>query len=339
MSDSTSVGRESSTHKLLAGRRLALHSTLLAVATFVSAPSAFAQMERANAQAMAAQSPAVAAAAAAPAVPNMNCTLIVPDNPLSAKGLATPYKLFGTNQGQDGPCNEANPNQGAFVQGAIIDTDTGQVSIYNPLVIDWGTKPAVAPVVPTLPKNAIVALWFGFNGNILTLQGTTGTTLTNAKCVSGTPGSPFTQVSYCNAPNFFQAADTAVAKGQLTIPPLGTGTDGQTCPTLRSFMIVDQDQSDNVTTKYLLTTGGKIAQYNAANLANLKGATPLVNPGDNILFSGFVDAALGCKPLMAPDLANGGQPTLGLPLNELQARVLQAAPVGLVPGTDPMVLV
>jgi choice-of-anchor A domain-containing protein len=339
MYDSPSVGRQSSARKLLSGHRLALHSTLLAVATFISAPSAFAQMERANAKAMATQSPAAAAAAAAPATPNMNCTLIVPDNPLTAKGLATPYKLFGTDQAANGPCNEANPNQGAFVQGAIIDTDTGQVSIYNPLVIDWGTTAAVPPVVPKLPKNAIVALWFGFNGNILTLQGTTGTTLMNAKCVSGTPGSPFTQVSYCNAPNFFQAADTAIAKGQLTIPALGTGTDGQTCPTLRSFMIVDQDQSDNVTTKYLLTTGGKIAQYTTANLANLKGATPLVNPGDNILFSGFVDAALGCKPFMAPDLANPGQQTLGLPLNELQARALQAAPVAVTPGTDPMVLV
>src|SRR5579864_7450396 len=223
MSDSPCTGAQPPVCKSLFDRRLALHSAMFALAACVSGQAAFAQMERANAQAMAAQSPA-AAAAAAPAVPNMNCTLIVPDNPLTAKGLATPYKLFGTDQAANGPCNEANPNQGAFVQGAIIDTDTGQVSIYNPLVIDWGTKPAVAPVVPTLPKNAIVALWFGFNGNVLTLQGTTGTTLMNAKCVSGTPGSPFTQVSYCNAPNFFQAADTAVAKGQLTIPALGTGT-------------------------------------------------------------------------------------------------------------------
>ena len=337
MSDSTSVGHQSSTRKLLSVRRLAFHSTLLAVATIVSTPAAFAQMERANAQAMAAQSPA-AAAAAAPAVPNMNCTLIVPNNPLSAKGLATPYKLFGTDQAANGPCNEANAAQGAFVQGAIIDTDTGQVSIYNPLVIDWGTKPAVAPVVPKLPKNHVVALWFGFDGNILTLQGAAGTTLINAKCVSGTPGSPFTQVSYCNAPNFFQAADAAIAKGQLTIPALGTATDGQPCPTVRSFAIVDQDQSDNVTTKYLMTAGGQFAQYNATNLANLKGATTILNPGDNILFAGFVDPALGCKPFMAPDLANAGQPTLGQPLNELQARVLQAAPVALTPGTDPMVL-
>jgi choice-of-anchor A domain-containing protein len=268
----------------------------------------------------------------------MNCTLIVPSYPLTAKGLATPYQLVGTDAAADGPCNESNANQSAFVQAAIINTDTGQISIYNPLVIDQGTSPAVAPVVPTLPQNSVVALWFGFNGNILTLQGAFANTLGNAKCVSGTAGSPFTQVSYCNAPNFFQAADKAIANGQLSIPGLGSAVDGQTCPTLRSFFIVDQDQSDNVTTQYLLTTSGRIAQYTAANLAKFTGATPLLNPGDNILFSGFVDPALGCKPLMANDLANPGQQTLALPLNELQARVLQATPVGVVPGTDPMVL-
>jgi choice-of-anchor A domain-containing protein len=296
-------------------------------------------MEQKNAQAMAAVSPAAAAAAAAPANPNMNCTLIVPSFPLTAQGLATPYKLFGTNAAADGPCNQANPNQSAFVQAAIIDTDTGQISIYNPLVIDRGTKPAVAPIVPTLPKNHVVALWFGFNGNTLTLQGQFANTLANAKCVSGTPGSPFTQVSYCNAPNFFQAADKALANGQLVIPPLGMAKDGQPCPTLRNFFIVDQDQSDNVTTKYLMTTNGKFAQFNAANQANLKGATTIVNPGDNILFAGFVTPTLGCTPVMAPDLTNPGQQTIALPLNELQARATEAAPVALVPGTDPMVLV
>jgi len=335
MFDSSSLGQRHPGYRATFRRKLALHCAVLALAACVTSHGAFAQMERANAKAMAAQSPAVAAV---PAVPNMNCTLIVPSYPLTAQGLATPYQLFGTNAAADGPCNESNANQSAMVQAAIIDTDTGQISIYNPLVIDQGTTPAVAPVVPRLPKNSVVALWFGFNGNILTLQGAFANTLANAKCVSGTPGSPFTQVSYCDAPNFFQAADKAIANGQLTIPALGTAIDGQPCPTLRSFFIVDQDQSDNVTTKYLLTTGGQIAQYNAANLANLKGATPLLNPGDNILFSGFVDPTLGCKPFMANDLTNPGQQTIALPLNELQARVRQAAPVGVVPGTDPMVL-
>jgi hypothetical protein len=102
---------------------------------------------------------------------NSNCTIIVPDDPLSAAGLATPYQLTATTPA-DGECHETNPNSSAFVQAAIIDLATGQISIYNPLVIDQNTTPAAGatPTPPTLPDNAIVALWFGFNGNNLVQQ-------------------------------------------------------------------------------------------------------------------------------------------------------------------------
>src|ERR1700693_1406741 len=105
---------------------------------------------------------------AAQAAVNGDCTLIVPAQPLTAQGLATPYQLVATNP-DNGPCNEANTMQAAFVQGSIFDFDTGQISVYNPLVIDQGTKPAINPVVPQISRNAVVAIWFGFNGNNLTL--------------------------------------------------------------------------------------------------------------------------------------------------------------------------
>jgi hypothetical protein len=104
----------------------------------------------------------------AAATPNPNCTLIVPNNPLAATGLATPYQLVATNAG-NGPCNEANANQSAFVQADILNPATGQISAYEPLVIDQGTTPAVQPVAPQLPANAVVGIWFGFNGTTLTL--------------------------------------------------------------------------------------------------------------------------------------------------------------------------
>src|SRR5437764_1420595 len=88
------------------------------------------------------------------AVVNGDCTLIVPSNPLSAQGLATPYQLVATDPA-NGPCNEANKVQAAFVQGAVIDPATGQISIYNPLVIDQGTRPAAALIVPKLPTNGV----------------------------------------------------------------------------------------------------------------------------------------------------------------------------------------
>lgn len=73
---------------------------------------------------------------------NPNCTIIIPDAPLSAVGLATPYQLIATKPA-DGDCHETNPNSSAFVQASILDPATGQISIYNPLVIDQGTTPAM----------------------------------------------------------------------------------------------------------------------------------------------------------------------------------------------------
>ncbi len=276
------------------------------------------------------------AAPAAAAAPNPNCTMIVPANPLTATGLSTPYQLTATSAA-GGPCNEANAAQSAFVEASIIDPATGAVSVYRPLVIDKGTKPAAAEVVPTLPANAVVALWTGFNGTTLTLQATNNS-LQQGQCVSGLQGSPFGQVAACNAPAFFQTANKAIAAGQLTIPALATAKDGQPCPTTRDFGLIDQDQSDNVVTSYLATGNGTTAQNTAANTAALAGATPLVNGSDNLLLDGFVDPALGCTPFTAPDLTNPGQQVGSLALDELQAAADQKAPIALVPLNDPMTL-
>lgn len=265
---------------------------------------------------------------------NGDCTLIVPPNPLSAQGLATPYQLVATDPA-NGPCNESNAAQAAFVQGAVIDPATGQISIYNPLVIDQGTQPAIAPVVPQLPRGGIVALWFGSNGNTLTLQNMNGS-LRQGRCVNGVGGSIFGQFSYCNAPAFFQAANQAIRAGRLVPPTLGMGQDGLTCPTTRDFSIVDQDQSDNVTTTYLIAASGLVAQNNQANAAALGGQVQK-NGSDERLLT-LVDSALGCTPWKAPDLADPGQMVPALPLNELQAAAQQAAPTALVPAGDPMVL-
>ncbi|HEU5199628.1 MAG TPA: hypothetical protein VFU32_08320 [Ktedonobacterales bacterium] len=264
---------------------------------------------------------------------NEDCTLIVPNRPLTAAGLATPYQLVATDPNQ-GACNETNPMQSAFVQGAIIDPATGQISIYNPLVIDQGTKPAVLPGLPQLPANAVIGLWFGSNGDTLRLGGDTG----GGNCVGGLHNDPFGQFSYCNAPKFFAAANQAIRDGKLAPPALGTGKDGKPCPTVRDFTIVDQDQSDNVTTTYLFTSDGRVAPNTAVNRAGLAGAQVQSNGSDNALEAIAVDTALGCTPWMAPNLADDGAMVPALPLNELQAAADQAAPVAIVPDGDPMVL-
>ena len=275
--------------------------------------------------------------AAGPTAPDTNCTLTVPANPLSAQGLATPYRLSATDP-RKGPCHEANTDQSAFVQATVVDPATGKLSVYNPLVVDKGSSPAVAPVRPRLPAHAVVGIWFGFNADTLTLRGTNGS-LDAGHCVNGLGRSLFTQFAYCNAPAFFRAANAAESAGKLIVPPLGTGTDGKTCLSTRDFGLIDQDQSDNVTTDYLVTKNGRTAQKTAAASRRLPGAGSLLNGSDNLLLIGFVDPALGCTPYTAPDLADPGHRVTSLGLDELQAARFQAAPIALVPVNDPMVQV
>ncbi|KAF9338501.1 hypothetical protein BGZ91_008667 [Linnemannia elongata] len=122
------------------------------------------------------------------------CFLKVPKNPLTAQGLATPYIL------QKGNCDQTIGNQQVFVEATVFDLDTNTFSVYQPLVINEGTKPAIDPVVPKLPKNSIVGLWFGANSQSITLTGDIKT------CVNGLSSTDvFGQFAYCNAFPFFQA--------------------------------------------------------------------------------------------------------------------------------------
>jgi hypothetical protein len=265
-----------------------------------------------------------------PPAPNPNCSLVVPPAPLTAAGLATPYQLSATDR-RAGDCHEANPNQSAFVEATILDPATGALSIYRPLVVDAGTPPAALPLPPTLPANAAVGVWFGFQGNTLTLRNA-------GSCVNGAPGSPFGEFGYCGAPAFFAAANAAVQAKKITVPSPGTALDGQPCPTTRDFSVVDQDQSDNLTTTYVALPDGRTEQSTPAATAT-RGATTLSNASDNGLLVSFVDPALGCHPFTAPDTTAGGAPSTSLALNELQAAAFQGAPVATVPPNDPMTLI
>lgn len=251
------------------------------------------------------------------------CTITVPANPLSAAGLATPYVL---NDG-DATCNMTDGETAAFVEATIVDR-AGTVSVYRPLVIDAGTTPAAAPTVPTLPAGATVGLWFGFQGDTLRLV---GPGVGQGRCVNGLGTSLFGQFAYCNAPAFFFAA-----RG-VTAPALGTAADGMACPTTRDFFVVDQDQSDNVSTVYRVLPDGRTAQDNPAGVAT--GGVPLVNASDNGLLNRKINPALGCANFTAPDLTNPGGPAVpSLALNELSARQ-QKTPVALIPLNNPMTLV
>jgi hypothetical protein len=282
---------------------------------------------------------------------NTNCDIIVPAHPLTAKGLATPYQLTGHDGDSPGAsgCQMINSIKlGAFVQATILDTQTGALYVYDPLVVTRGTRPAVAPVVPKLPSHAVVTIDIGFNGEILRQVGATPNALREGNCTDGEPGSPFGQVSFCNGPEFFKAAFALERSGRLVIPSAGIsrkmavtggklGT-GQACPIVRNFDMVDQDPSDNVTTAYLLNPAtGRTAQATSANKARMPNAEMLVNGSDNGLIDNFLDPALGCTPLKAPDLGNHGMMSTSQALDELLAARNEPTNAALIPENDGMV--
>jgi hypothetical protein len=255
-----------------------------------------------------------------------DCLIVVPPNPLSATGLATPYQLMN--------CNQSDPMMASFVQGAILDVNTGNIFVYNPLVITQGTVPFVAPIVPKLPATPVIGLWFGTNGCTLTLVDNGGS-LTAGSCVNGLAGSIFGQFSYCNAVLFFNEATALIGKG-LIVPPLGTANDGQPCPTVRDFFVVDQDQSDNVVTSYL-NVGAQTMQDTTANAAANPNAVRIINGSDNRLTAIALDGAMGCNPMKGLDLADTNTNSLpALPYNEILAAVNAPAPQALVPLSHAM---
>jgi hypothetical protein len=200
-------------------------------------------------------------------------------------------------------CSETNNDTAAFVQATILDPATGAVSVYNPVVRDDGAALlGTAPPVPMLPRDAVVTVWTGFNGNVLKLTGPGHDEFVN-----------FAQQAYAYSPRFFRALN----RSGVTPPALGTSPkDGMTCPSSRDFSIADQDQSDNNPESY--------PAYGVKN-------------GSDEKTVGAVDNALGCAaPWQAPLLSGTGTSSSG-PLQEAQAAADQAAPVALIPGLDPFV--
>jgi hypothetical protein len=293
-----------------------------------------------------------ASTATTPATANVNCDIIVPADPLSARGLATPYQLTGTDgrtPAESGCQMSSAANLGAFVQATILDPGTGKLSVYDPLVVTKGTRPAVRPSVPEIPANAVVTIDFGFNGKDLFQVGATPTTLGDANCVSGPAGSIFGQESFCNGINFFSAVNKDAREGLLKVPSPGisdkiisSGGDrgtGQACPVTRNFEVADQFAANDVTTKYLLNPlTGQTAQDTTSNAGNIAGATLLYSRSDNTLLDEFLDPVLGCVPFQAPDLANNDQPASSQALDEILAGAYQPKIAALVPESDKVML-
>jgi hypothetical protein len=266
----------------------------------------------------------------AEAADSTNCTVTVPNHPLSARGLATPW-LLG-----DGCTWENGDTEGVFIDATIL-APNGKLQVYNPLVITQGTTPEVAPTPPRIARGSQVILSVGFNGNALALVGRGAQ---QGHCLDALGNSLINQTPQCNAVGFYRMANFEIAHRILKIPAAGTGKDGQACQTTRDFALIDQDQSDNAVAHYLFNPDtGQTSQATASNQAMLPGDTLESNGSDNGLLDSFVDPALGCTPFTATNRTNPAGASASQALNELSARVNQKGTVALLPVNDPQLLV
>jgi len=283
---------------------------------------------------------------------NPDCAVLLPAQPLTPAGLAVPYLMSALNAA-NGPCNQANPDQTAFVQGVIYDNSVipVQLLVYNPIVVDAADPvPAVALVAPVLNPGSIVGLWFGVNGNTLTLLDGGKGGFAAGSCVNGLVTGPgqtsiFGQFAYCNAANFFAVTFSDMRQGLLVPPPLGTAIDGMPCPTTLDFFVVDHDPADNVVTTYLIVKAtGRVALNTTENLQRLGGNNVnfAVNPSDERLVIA-IGNAIGCKSWFVRDLNDNfnfaGVGSYGA--NEIfaayhQLRTPGLSPPGYIPLNDPM---
>jgi hypothetical protein len=159
-------------------------------------------------------------------------------------------------------------------------------------------------------------------------------------CIDAYGNSLINQTPQCNAANFYRLANAEIAQGTLTVPPAGTGQDGQACQTTRDFALIDQDQSDNAVASYLFDPAtGQSAQATADNTAAMANATVETNGSDNGLLDKFVDPALGCTPFTAPNPTNPNGSSASQALNELSARQNQTGTIALLPVSNPQLLV
>jgi len=243
----------------------------------------------------------------------------------------TPYELVGSG------CDQALGANSRFVQAVIVNNVTGELLVYNPLIITQGAALLAhpAPINFTLGDH-VVGLWFGSNSNYLTLTNDLG--ISNGRCNTGPQGSPFGQSGWCNADRFWMTVNLLIQRGNITVPQLGKAADGLPCPTLRDFFIVDMSPEDGVTTSYLVTNLNQVIQNTQNNQKMFSIKSELTNVGNNRLLTDFVNPAIGCDTILIPDGADPGVKRSSIVMNVIQAMLRQGTPIALVPFNDPIVL-
>jgi hypothetical protein len=242
----------------------------------------------------------------------------------------TPYVLIGPTY-----CNEANSVNSRFVHAVVVNNVTGDMFVYNPLVITQGSPLAATPTpVNFTSGDSVVGIWMTSNSPNLLFYNSSG--VMNGRCVSGTSGSPFGSFAFCNVDRFWMTVNTLVQQGKITLPPLEFAVDGLPCPTLYDFLIAGPGV--DIPTTYLVTNLNAVIQKTQNNMKMFNIKQEISNGWGNLRLLSFLNPAIRCTNLLVPDASDPGILTTALPLNILQALILQRPPMALIPSNDPNVI-
>ena len=283
------------------------------------------------------------------------CGITIPADPLTAVGLSSPFiiadtiETFSASQYKSlnthNYCNTLNYKSTVLIDALILDVDTGNILIYQPLVANDMNQVAFPTRFPILPTNFIIAYWFTSNGMPIVFLNTNSTnSINDGQCVFGDGVSIFGIFGYCNAINFFTSANSLIAANILKIPQVGNTIYKVPCLTTRHFGFVSEDQGTGVYSSYIVTKDNKVAQNTQYNRHILNVSNIIENTiSNNRLLNKIIYPVIGCNAFTVVDLTEitpgsyGGFPSVqssSLALNELFAM----KDFALIPSGSPMVL-
>ena len=213
------------------------------------------------------------------------CVLTIPDNPLTAIGLATPYILSSN-------CSVLNMSTTVFSEVIIINTNTREYSIYNPLIVNNISQLENTPVIPILPRKYIIGIWFTSEQPF--------TLLTKFNLCENMVNTNF---AYCNIGVFYNY----VISLNVFIKSI--------CPSIRDYPM-QLLLGNRVMDSYIVNNNSLITQTNSLS-NNISYIVENTSTNDYI-FNNYVNKALNCPSLIAFNIQTGRQVN-SMILNQIQA--------------------
>lgn len=175
------------------------------------------------------------------------------------------------------PCSINDPDTAVFIESTILNTDTGEIFVYHPKILDDSNSIPTGFYQLPLPVNYIAGIWITSNGQKFNI-------IDNSK-------------TCFNFNDVFGSCNTRILLSNLRILSLDTlildFNARQTyseldCPIIRSVIFANQYQGIMTFVEYVI---------------NINNVATVIQDNEGYLFEIF-NKAVGCEIFKAPDLLN-----------------------------------